>query len=76
MKQLTIQDHIKQTRASQMFPGVQEVKNAFISNFKTMGKGLFLQSGDNNLETGGLTPDEGTSARGKVYSQKSNPLYG
>lgn len=44
MKQPKAQDHIRHTELLKVFAGVQELENALIPNFKTEGKGLFLQT--------------------------------
>lgn len=44
LKQPKAQDHIRHMELLKMIAGVQEMEDALIPNFKTEGKGLFLQT--------------------------------
>lgn len=83
MKQPKAQDHIRHTELLKVFAGVQELENALIPNFKTKGKGLFLQTTICKPEAciqmmrraarslqGSLTKKQPVSNQAKAKSQK------
>lgn len=75
MKQLTVQDRVKHMELLKVFAVVQEMEKAWISNFKTEGKGLFLQPADYSLETRGLPPNDEKNSKIQGLLTKEWPVH-